>query len=63
MNIIAVEWLALHFGKTLGSDLGLDTDTHEVFMSSVSPSRQFSEQYFISGHDRFLWHNFQFDIY
>jgi len=54
MNIIAVEWLALHFGKALGSDIGLDTDTHEGFMSSVSPSRHFSEQYFISGHDRFL---------
>jgi hypothetical protein len=54
MNIIAVEWLALHFGKALGSDLGLDTDTHEGFMSSVSPSRKFSEQYFISGHDRLL---------
>lgn len=44
MNIIAVEWLALHFGKALSSDLGLDTDTHEGFMSSVSPSMQFSEQ-------------------
>lgn len=53
MNIIAVEWLALHFGKALGSDLGLDTDTREGFMSSVGPSRQFSEQYFIPGHDRF----------
>ena len=54
MNIIAVEWLALHFGKALGSDFGLDTDAHEGFMSSVSPSSQFSEQCFISGHDRFL---------
>jgi len=54
MNIIAVEWLVLHFGKTLGSDLGLDTDTREGFMISASPSRQFSEQYFISGHDRLL---------
>jgi hypothetical protein len=53
MNIVAVEWLALHFGKALGSDLGLDTDTREGFMSSVSPSGQFSEQYFVSDHDRF----------
>jgi len=54
MNITSVEWLALHFGKDLGSDLGLDTDTREGFMSSVSPSSQFSEQYLISGHHRFL---------
>jgi hypothetical protein len=61
MNI--VEWLALYFGKALGSDLGLDTDTHEGFMSTVSPFGHFSEQYFISGHDRFLWHYFQLVIY
>ena len=24
MNIVSVEWLALHFWKALGSDLGLD---------------------------------------
>jgi hypothetical protein len=53
INIIAVEWLATHFGKALSSDLGLDTDTRVGFISSVSPCRQFSEQYFISGHDRF----------
>jgi len=63
MNIISVEWLALHFGKALGSDLGLDTDTLEGFMSSVSPSRQFSEQYIKSGHDHFLCHHFQFVVY
>jgi len=37
MNIVSVEWLALHFWKALGSDLGLDALVRVSWVLSVLP--------------------------